>query len=392
MKLREIALLALLMAIQFIGPFSGNLIMPMFKALKEDFQVEIFLLGLSITLYMIPYSIVQLFAGFIGDLFLGRKRTIILGLTVQCIGACLIALSTNIWIFIFSRLIQGLGGALVTPNLMALVGDLYPMKIRGRVMGLMAISVTIGSSLGPLAGGLFASINWRYAYILIAVLSGLYASSTHLLVPEIGSTKRRSGIMSLSGIRHTLLNRNLIALCSLGFILFLARIGFITYLSDYLALPPYNLESSVIGAYLSLSGFGGIISGIVAGYLVDRIGRKRTSIIGFTLYAIVLSTFLTANWYEYLPILMLAMGFTSTMSFTPVNTMIVEVAPKHRGIATSIYGFIRFLGYAAAPIIAYPLYMEAGVQGIAMLSTTLIATGLAIILLAVKASSNINVK
>ncbi len=393
MKLKEIALLALLMAIQFIGPFSGNLIMPMFKALKKDFQVEIFLLSLSITLYMIPYSIVQLFAGFISDLFLGRKKTIILGLSIQCIGACLIALSTNIWIFISSRLIQGLGGALITPNLMALIGDLYPMEIRGRIMGLMAISVTIGSSLGPLAGGFFASINWRYAYALIAVLSGLYASSTKLIIPEIKRTRKNSRkTRDLSDIRYTLLNKNLIALCSLGFILFLARIGFITYLSDYLTLPPYNLKSNIIGAYLALSGFGGIISGIITGHLIDKIGRKRTSIIGFTLYAMALSTFLIANWYEYLPIIMLAMGFTSTMSFTPINTMVIEAAPKHRGIATSIYGFIRFLGYATAPIITYPLYMEMEIQGITILSTTLIITGLAIILFVVKDTSNINVK
>lgn len=74
MKAKEIARLAILFMIQFMGPFSGNMIMPMFKALKAEFQVEIFMLSLSITLYMVPFSIFQLFAGFISDLLLGKKK------------------------------------------------------------------------------------------------------------------------------------------------------------------------------------------------------------------------------------------------------------------------------------------------------------------------------
>jgi len=378
-KLRELAVLAILLTIQFMGPFSGNMIMPMFKALKSDFQVEIFLLSLSITLYMIPFSIFQLFAGFISDLLLGRKKTITIGTATYCIGSFLIASSRNIWTFIASRLIQGVGNALVTPMVMATVGDLYPREVRGRIMGLMAVSVTLGGSLGPLAGGYFASTNWRLGYLLLATLSGACAPLIHILMPKARSKGGGNAMEMLWRIKAIALNAKVMMLCSLGFILFFSRISFLTYLSDYLTLPPHSLKSEIIGAYLSLSGIGGIISGFITGFLADKVGRRRTSIIGFALYIMVLSAFLMPTWHEHMPILMLMLGFASTMSLTPINTLIVEVDPQHRGIAASMYGFIRFLGYASAPLAAYPLYKYALFQGVVALSVASLLAGIAII-------------
>lgn len=377
MKPREIAVLIVLLMIQFMGPFSGNMIMPMFKVLKNDFQVEIFMLSLSITLYMIPFSIMQLFAGFISDLFLGKKKTMSIGLAVYCLGTLLVGFSNNIWTFIASRLIQGIGNALISPILMATVGDIYSREIRGRVMGLMAVSVTLGSSFGPLAGGYFASVNWRIGYFLLAFISG---SCLLLLQILLSRTFRAGGSVSfvLSQVKSILFNLNVILLCILGFILFFSRISFYTYFSDYLSLPPFNLNSEVIGMYLSTAGIGGIVSGFVTGYLTDKIGRRITCMFGFTLYIFMLSLFFTSFWYNYVLFIMFLMGFASTMTFTPINTLVIEVSPGNRGIVTSIYGFVRFLGYASAPIMAYPLYNYALLNGVLVLSISALIVGLVI--------------
>jgi len=387
-RVREIAVLMILLMIQFMGPFSGNMIMPMFKVLKNEFQVEIFMLSLSITLYMVPFSVFQLFAGFISDLFLGKKRTMSVGLAVYCLGTFLIALSDNIWTFIASRLIQGVGNALISPILMATIGDIYPREIRGRIMGLMAISTTLGGSFGPLVGGYFALVNWRIGYFLLAFLSGLYFFLLQFLLPKGSKSSRKVGVM-LNQVKSIVFNFNVIMLCLLGFILFFSRISFYTYFSDYLSMPPLNLGSDVIGMYISATGVGGIISGFIAGYLIDRIGRRITGLLGFVFYILILSLFFTPIWYTCIFVIMLLMGFASTMVFTSINTLVVEISPENRGIVTSIYGFIRFLGYALAPIIAYPIYKYALIHGVLMLSISALVLGL-IILLFLKEQSGIN--
>lgn len=302
-----------------------------------------------------------------------------IGLAFYCLGTFLTALSGTIWTFIASRLIQGVGNALISPILMATIGDIYPKEIRGRIMGLMAVSVTLGSSFGPLAGGYFASVNWRIGYFLLAFLSSLYLLLLQVLLPKSCKSGWRVGVM-INQVKDVIFNINVILLCLLGFILFFSRISFYTYFSDYLTLPPFNLNSEVIGMYLSIAGIGGIISGFVTGYLIDKIGRRITSILGFVFYIFMLSLFFTPVWYGHLLMIMLFMGFASTMTFTPLNTMIVEVSPENRGIITSIYGFIRFLGYASAPMIAYPLYEYALLKGVLTLSGLTLVLGLVILM------------
>lgn len=135
---------------------------------------------------------------------------------------------------------------------------------------------------------------------------------------------------------------------------------------------------------MSLSGVGGIISGFIAGYLTDILGRKKTNILGLILYISVLTLFSTDWWLKFMPLLMFLIGFASTMSITPVNTMIVEIDPDNRGVITSVYGFIRFLGYGLAPMIAYIPYMLMGLYGVVLLSLFSLTLSIVLMILLVK--------
>lgn len=68
------------------------------------------------------------------------------------------------------------------------------------------------------------------------------------------------------------------------------------------------------------------------------------------------------------------------MAFTLVNTMAVEVDPEHRAIATSIYGFMRFMGYALGPVLTYPFYLVSLLSGVALLAIATTMIGLFLIL------------
>ena len=65
----------------FIGPFGGNMIISMFPVLERWFNVDIAVMSLTITFFMIPYSITHIFGGSLSDAY-GRSRTMSLGLAI----------------------------------------------------------------------------------------------------------------------------------------------------------------------------------------------------------------------------------------------------------------------------------------------------------------------
>lgn len=378
--LKQIGILTLLGLAAFIGPFGGNMVFPMFRPLKIEFEVEIFILGALITIYMLPFSFTQLFSGILSDLFLGRRMMIFIGFMLYGFGGLLAALSYNILILLIARVIQGIGNALSLPIAMALVGDLFDPGLRGKIMGFLAITTTLGAALGPLFGGFISIISWRLGFLAIAAISIGIGILFLVLLPPIVTVGRSGGYHEILGIlRYNLMSFNVLAIGIVGFILFFTRVSINTYLSDLLTLNPFNLREEEIGALLSLSGIGGIISGFISGYLTDRIGRKTTALIGLLLLTPLLTIYTTNFWFSVLPYLLFIQGFLGTMVFTPVNTLAVEVNPKHRATVTSIYGSMRFLGYALGPMAAYPLYISFSIYGVAILSVILLIVSIPLI-------------
>ncbi len=376
-------IITIILLANFLGPFSGNMILPMFNVLKLEFNVEVFMLGLSVAVFMVPFSITQLFSGVLSDLFYGRKNIIVGGSILSCLGFLLAAFSPTIWIFLVARVIQGVGAAFIAPIAMAMVGDFFSKEIRGKIMGGVAVSTTLGATLGPLIGGFFANFDWRLGFIALALATALTTLFAFIVIPS----NQKQPVIGRSGegealkiLWEVLTRKEVLGVGLLGFILFFIRISVYTYLSDILTLKPYNLPSHIIGGLLALAGFGGLVAGLISGYLTDKIGRRKTAILGFLMVLIVLCFYLTVGWYMILPFLLFAMGFSITTAFTPINTMAVEVYPKYRAATTSIYGSMRFLGYALGPILAYPLYVVGLIGGIAILSIGTTIFGLLLLL------------
>ena len=177
---KNIAILVVILVIAFLGPFSGNMILPMFRSLRESYGIGAFMLGLSITMFMIPFSIFQLFSGALSDAIYGRKKIIVFGMTLYGLGSFAASISPNIYLFLTFRVLQGIGYGLVLPISMALVGDLFKKSMRGKIMGLTAIATTLGNILGPIFGGFIVSISWRLGFIVVAILSLVFAIHVQL--------------------------------------------------------------------------------------------------------------------------------------------------------------------------------------------------------------------
>jgi DHA1 family multidrug resistance protein-like MFS transporter len=354
-------LLFLLYPSVFLGPFGGNTVLALIPSLERFFTDEPWFIPVSIMFYMIPFAFFQLFSGALSDIY-GRKRIILFGLFTFSLASLFCASSNTTGLFLGARALQGLGSAFIAPTIMAVIGDVFPYKERGRVMGGYGASTTAGIALGPLVAGFFAIIDWRLVFQMLFLFSGLLGS-VYLFYFDAskGDGELKDVLRKIGGV---LKNKGLLVLCMIGFLVFFGYIATMTFLSNTLKIA---VSEDKIGILLSTVGFIGIPTAPVAGYLTDFIGRKKTLLVGL---AIMLSAFLIllhVNTYESFFIPLAIMGTGSTTIFTSLNTMIVECVPESRGAASSIYNSFRFLGYGLAPVASLPVYLVYGLQGIVLL-------------------------
>lgn len=128
--------------------------------------------------YILMNTIFLIIFGRLADLF-GRVRMYNLGFLAftACSVLCAFA-STGLELVIF-RLLQGIGGAMLMANGMALITEVFPPDERGRAMGINSITWALGNIIGPVLGGLILSVaSWRLIFLInlpVGVVATIWA-------------------------------------------------------------------------------------------------------------------------------------------------------------------------------------------------------------------------
>ncbi len=120
--------------------------------------------------YLVITATLLVTFGRISDMF-GRVRMYNLGFAIFAVGSIMLYLvqgtgnGAAMQIIIF-RLVQGVGGAFLMANSTAILTDAFPPNQRGLAMGINMIAGTSGTFIGLIAGGILATINWRYIFLV----------------------------------------------------------------------------------------------------------------------------------------------------------------------------------------------------------------------------------
>ncbi|MGO4539914.1 MDR family MFS transporter [Paenibacillus sp. 2TAB19] len=118
------------------------------------------------TAYMLTSTTIVPIAGKLSDLF-GRKIVYVSGLLIFIIGSALCGVAGNIEQLIIYRAIQGLGGGIMMPMAMIIVGDLFTGKQRAKWQGIFAAVFGLSSVLGPQIGGWIVDAwDWRWVFYI----------------------------------------------------------------------------------------------------------------------------------------------------------------------------------------------------------------------------------
>jgi MFS family permease len=140
--------------------------------------------------YLVISAVLVVAFGRLGDIH-GRVKMYNLGFLVFTVASIALAFTPNVGSagaleLIGLRIVQGVGGALLMANSMAILTDAFPVRERGMALGINQVAALAGSFMGLLIGGLLADSNWR-AVFLVSVPFGIFGTVWgYLKLREVG--------------------------------------------------------------------------------------------------------------------------------------------------------------------------------------------------------------
>jgi EmrB/QacA subfamily drug resistance transporter len=143
-----------------------------------------------VTSYLLASTIATAIVGKLGDLF-GRKVVFAAAVVFFLAGSVLCGLAGSMTMLVASRALQGIGGGAIMVTATALIGEVIPMRDRGRYQGALGAVFGVTTVVGPLLGGFFTDhLSWRWAFwinVPVAVVVFLVAIAA---IPALGKTTR----------------------------------------------------------------------------------------------------------------------------------------------------------------------------------------------------------
>jgi EmrB/QacA subfamily drug resistance transporter len=120
--------------------------------------------------YALTFGLVLVPSGRLGDAT-GRRRMFVAGVVTFGVASLLCGLSTDSTMLVGARLLQGVGGGLLNPQVSGLIQELFRGAERGRAFGLLGATIGLSTAVGPITGGLIlqafgADTGWRWAFFV----------------------------------------------------------------------------------------------------------------------------------------------------------------------------------------------------------------------------------
>ncbi|MDY6998981.1 MAG: MDR family MFS transporter [Actinomycetota bacterium] len=376
-----------------------------------------------VTSYLLASTIVTAIAGKLGDLF-GRKTVFAAALVFFLIGSVLCGIAHSMTMLVAARAVQGIGGGAIMVTAMALIGEVIPLRERGRYQGALGAVFGVTTVAGPLLGGYFTDhLSWRWAFWINVPISVIVFIVALTAIPALSRRDRpvidypgivlialgASGLTlatSWGGSTYPwgspviigLFAGSVVALalfvwaelraaepvlpirlfadpvftvcCVLAFIVGFAMLGALTFLPTFMQF--VDGVSATESGLRTLPMVGGLLlTSMGSGMLVSRTGRYKifpvtgtaVMVLGFALLSQM--TAATPVWQQSLYLFVLGTGIGMCMQ---VLVLIVQSTADFAdlGVATSGVTFFRTIGSSFGAAIFGSLFanfLDARIEG-----------------------------
>jgi EmrB/QacA subfamily drug resistance transporter len=162
----------------------GTVVNVALPAMGEDLDADMAGLQWIINGYMLLLASLILISGSLGDR-LGRRRIFVVGVIWFAAASAICAIAPNLEVMIAGRVLQGIGGALLTPGSLAILQTTFEHSDRGKAVGAWSGLTAVAAAIGPfVGGGLVDSGSWRLIFLINLPLALVTVLITLRHVPE----------------------------------------------------------------------------------------------------------------------------------------------------------------------------------------------------------------
>ncbi|MED4731250.1 MFS transporter [Aneurinibacillus migulanus] len=343
--------------IPIVMVLGNSMLVPVLPTMRAKLGLTQFQTSLTITLFSLAAGIIIPLVGYLSDRF-GRKWIIVPSLIIYGIGGIISGLAAwlmenSYTIILVGRMIQGIGAAGTAPIAMALIGDLYSGAQESKALGIIESSNGMGKILSPIIGSAIALITWYAVFFTFPILCFAVAAYVWFGVKEKKKAEGQPLPKYLGAVKQIFKDKGrwLIPAFFVGatglFILF----GVLFYLSDLLE-DTYKIDGMLKGVILAIPLFGMVVTAYITGAKIKQ-NKPLIRRVMITGLAILTASMVAVAFFKqiYLIIGLLTVGSIGTGLLLPcLNTLITGAVEKaERGMITSLYGSVRFLGVAFGP-------------------------------------------
>ena len=356
--------------------------------------------------YLLVYAVLLITCGRLGDL-VGPRRLFIIGLVVFTVASALCGLAQDGGQLIAARILQGIGGAILTPQTLSIITTIFPSERRGAAFGIWGAVAGVAAITGPTLGGFLVSyVDWRWIFYVNVPVGLIALGGALFVVPDLRPGRRHR--LDLVGVALASVGLFLIVfglvegqrydwgaiwgaitipeMIVAGAVLLLVFVAFERYQAE--PLLPLTLFGNrnfsiaiwvsavvafgMLGFFIpvtiflqSVLGFSALKAGLTfvpmsilsmlvapwAGRLSDRLGGKYILLAGLTFFAagmglVVYLISLSATQATFWGPAALA-GIGMGMTFAPLTTVAMRnVSPQMAGAASGVLNTVRQLGGA----------------------------------------------
>jgi EmrB/QacA subfamily drug resistance transporter len=357
--------------------------------------------------YILVYAVLLITAGRLGDLF-GQRNLFALGLVVFTVASALCGVSQNATELILARIAQGVGGALLTPQTLAIIATLFPPERRGAAFGIWGAVGGLATITGPTLGGaIITYISWRWIFFINVPIGIAALILTFAIIPDLRPGRSHGwdiiGILvataGLFGVVFGLIEGQrynwgqiesfgitIPEVIGAGVVLLILFVVWERFQTEPLVpLSLFEDRNFAMGNWIaaaisfgmlslflpitiylqSVRGFTALEAGLTmapmsltsmfvapfAGRFADRVGGKYLLMTGITLFAIGMGTLTyvagpDSTWVNFLVPLVIS-GAGMGMTFAPMTTVALRnIQPRMAGAASGVMNTTRQLGAA----------------------------------------------
>ncbi len=329
-------------------------IIPIF--LKDVLKAQPIFIGLVEAIAESTASILKTFSGYISDRLRKRKLFIFIGYTLSAIVKPLLALATQGWHILIVRFIDRFGKGIRTAPRDALIAESTRETFYGRTYGFHRAMDTMGAILGPLFAFLILSLsnqNYRLLFAL-AFIPGFIAVLFIIFgVKDIIPQTKKMFKFSFKDINPKLKTFFLIIVL---FTLGNSSDAFLILRAKELGLAVPLIP--ILWLVFNISYF---LWSYPAGVISDRIGRKKTIVFGFLIYAITYSTLALNNKVIFLWPIFVIYGLYYGFTEGNLRAFVADLTnPEHRGTIFGIYHTVAGITLLPANLIMGYVWQKYG--------------------------------